>query len=95
MSTRPMPDLVLQLLRAAQDLGLDGDVERGGRLVGDQMSGFIASAIAIMMRWRWPPENWWGYLSSAALGVGDADAAHQVERHGSAASARERAVDDA
>ena len=43
------------------------------------MSGFIASAMAIMMRWRWPPENWCGYLSSDGLGVGDADAAHQVE----------------
>ena len=40
-----------------------------------RMSGFSASAMAIMMRWRWPPENWCGYLSSAALGVGDADAA--------------------
>ena len=46
------------------------------------MSGFIASAMAIITRWRWPPENWCGYLSSEALGVGDADAAHQVEGAG-------------
>ena len=27
-------------------------------------SGPQASAMAIMMRWRWPPENWCGYSSS-------------------------------
>ena len=42
------------------DLGLHGDVERRGRLVGDEHAGSRASAIAIMMRWRMPPENWCG-----------------------------------
>ena len=26
-------------------------------------SGSLASAIAIITRWRWPPESWWGYAS--------------------------------
>ena len=25
-----------------------------------RMSGPLASAIAIITRWRWPPESWWG-----------------------------------
>jgi hypothetical protein len=35
-------------------------VERGRRLVGDQQSGSLTSAIAIITRWRIPPENWCG-----------------------------------
>jgi hypothetical protein len=49
----PRPDLGEQ----RQDLRLHRDVERGGRLVRDQKSGSLASAIAIMTRWRWPPDN--------------------------------------
>ena len=40
-----------------EDLGLDRHVERRGRLVGDQQLGSQASAIAIIARWRMPPEN--------------------------------------
>ena len=44
-----------------EDLRLDRHVERGRRLVGDQQtSGLHASAIAIITRWRMPPENWCG-----------------------------------
>jgi hypothetical protein len=43
-----------------QDLRLDRDVERRGRLVGDQQRRPEASAIAIMARWRRPPESWCG-----------------------------------
>jgi hypothetical protein len=50
----------LQALEQLQDLRLDGDVERVGRLVGDQRSGSLASAMAIITRWRWPPESWCG-----------------------------------
>ena len=55
-----MPVLALQVLQQVHDLGLHRDVERGGRLVGDQHLGSSASAIAIMTRWRIPPENWCG-----------------------------------
>ena len=43
-----------------EDLRLRGDVERRGRLVGDQQAGSSTSAAAIMIRWRWPPESWCG-----------------------------------
>ena len=43
-----------------EDPGLDGDVEGGGGLVGDEESGSLASAMAIITRWRWPPESWCG-----------------------------------
>jgi hypothetical protein len=29
-------------------------------------SGSVASARAIEMRWRWPPENWCGYLAMSS-----------------------------
>jgi len=53
-------ELRLQRAEQREDLGLDGDVERGGGLVGDEQVGLVASAIAIITRWRWPPESWCG-----------------------------------
>ena len=50
----------LQLAHQVEDLRLDGDVERRGRLVGDQQCGSQASAMAIITRWRMPPESWCG-----------------------------------
>ena len=41
-------ELVLERAQQIEDLRLNGDIE-GGNLV--------ASARAIEMRWRWPPEN--------------------------------------
>ena len=50
--------LLLHLQHQVEDLRLDRDVERGRRLVGDeQRRDCSASAIAIMTRWRMPPEN--------------------------------------
>ena len=54
------PELVAQAGEQVEDLGLDRDVERGRRLVGDQQLGFSRSAVAIITRWRIPPENWCG-----------------------------------
>ena len=49
---------VAEIHQQAQDLRLDGDVERRGRLVGDRGSpGSQDSATAIIARWRMPPEN--------------------------------------
>jgi hypothetical protein len=45
------PELALQVLEEVEDLRLDGDVERGDRLVADD------ELRAMPMRWRWPPEN--------------------------------------
>ena len=36
-----MPSFCLQILQKLQDLRLDGDVEGGGRLVGDQEIGLV------------------------------------------------------
>jgi hypothetical protein len=54
------PEPVAQVAQQAQDLGLDGDVEGGGRLVAMRRSGSLARAIAIITRWRWPPYSWCG-----------------------------------
>ena len=79
MRTRPMP---ISACSASRSFRTSACTVTSRAVVGSSammMSGFIASAMAIMTRWRWPPENWCGYLSSDGVGVGDADAAHQVE----------------
>ena len=53
-------ELGLELEQQVEDLRLDRHVERGRRLVGDERSGSLASAMAIMTRWRCPPESWCG-----------------------------------
>ena len=61
MSSDGQPGLGAQPVQQAQDPGLHGHVERGRRLVGDQQpSGSQASAIAMAIRCRIPPENWCG-----------------------------------
>ena len=56
-----MPSRRCRSRQQAQDLRLDGDVERRGRLVGDQDVRLgRRCAIAIIARWRMPPLNWWG-----------------------------------
>ena len=49
--------LALQATEQVEDGGLGGDVERGGRLVGNQQARLATSAMAIMARCRWPPES--------------------------------------
>ena len=49
--------LFLQIPDEFEDLGLDGDIERGGGLVGNQEFWLAASAIAIITRCRIPPES--------------------------------------
>ena len=56
-----------QVLEQAQDRRLDRDVEGRDRLVGDDDTrGSTASALAMAMRWRCPPENWLGRPSRAS-----------------------------
>ena len=53
--------LVAQAADQVDDLRLERDVQRRGRLVGNQQRrAATAGAMAIMMRWRMPPENWCG-----------------------------------
>ena len=51
------PEALLQVHEQIDDLGLDGDIQRGHRLVGHRKAGSSASARAMPMRWRWPPLN--------------------------------------
>ncbi len=53
--------LGLQGAHDFQDLRLHRHVQRGGRLVGDQQIGPQIVAIAIITRWRMPPDNSCGY----------------------------------
>ena len=54
-------------------------------------SGFIASAMAIITRWRWPPENWCGYWLARLLGFGNAHALQ--EAHGLRSRPRPAPID--
>ena len=45
-----------------------------------RMSGRQASAIAIITRWRMPPESWCGYSSTRRSGVGNADLLQHLDR---------------
>jgi hypothetical protein len=47
----------LQVADQFKDLRLRRDVERGGRLIATSTAGSSASAMAIMARWRWPPDS--------------------------------------
>ena len=60
ISTIARVEPVAQVAQQVEDLGLHGDVERGGRLVGDQQLGSQESDWAIIARCRWPPESWCG-----------------------------------
>ena len=51
------PILPAELLHQIQDLGLNGHVQRRGRLVGDDQLGVAAGAIAIITRCSMPPLN--------------------------------------
>ena len=50
-------ELLLEVVEQVQHLALDRHVERRHGLVADDESGLSASARAMPMRWRWPPEN--------------------------------------
>ena len=43
-------------------------------------AGLHESAMAIITRWRMPPENWCGYVLGAPARVGDADLREQLHR---------------
>ena len=59
------PQLLLQVVEQVEHLRLHRQVQRGDRLVADDDVGVSASARAMPMRCRCPPENSCGYLSAA------------------------------
>ncbi len=63
----PVPGAVADQV---EDLRLDGHVERGGGLVRQQHARAAGSAMAIMTRWRMPPESWCGYCAGGVPGSG-------------------------
>jgi hypothetical protein len=70
---------VAQLVHQREDLRLDRDVERRGRLVGDQHRGPQDSAMAIITRWRMPPDSSCGYSRRAGR-LGDVHQAQHLGR---------------
>ena len=69
--------VTLQRYQQLEDLRLDRDVQRRGRFVGDHSSGLQAIAMAIITRWRMPPEL--VRKSRAVLRGRNADLPHQVD----------------
>ena len=49
-----------QFSQQFKNLRLNGDIERGRGLVGDQQLGRLTIAMAIITRCRMPPESWCG-----------------------------------
>ena len=70
MSNRPMP---ISSCSSSRSFSTSAWTVTSSAVVGSSamtMSGFIAMPMAIMIRWRWPPENWCGYFDIAASGSG-------------------------
>ena len=42
-------------------------------------AGFVERAMAIMTRWRMPPDSWWGYSLARRFGIRDADQAEHLD----------------
>ena len=49
------PAVGLQFQQQVDDLGLEADVEGGGRLIGDEQGGPAGDGMAMVTRWRRPP----------------------------------------
>ena len=81
-----MPKSLPQLAHQVEYLRLDGDVERGRRLVGDQDFGLHDSAIAIITRWRIPPDSSCGYCPMRRAASACARASSIVRARASALS---------
>ena len=79
---------VAQLAEDVEHAGLDRDVERGGRLVGDQHLRRQATAMAIITRWRIPPDSWCGYSPTRRCGSGMPTSSQQLDGAGPGGRAR-------
>ncbi len=69
--------LVDETAEKAEDLGLGGHVERGRGFVRHQDARSGASAIAMAIRWHWPPEISWGKGARDPLRLRQADLFHE------------------
>ena len=93
MSMIAMLELGLQLVEQLQDLGLDGHVERGGRLVGDQELRIARQRHGDHDALPHAARELVRVLLDPALGVGDVDELEHLDRlvHGVAAARAPRA----
>jgi hypothetical protein len=57
-------------------------------------SGFGQSAIAVIARWSWPPETWWGKRSPMVVGIGQAEPGEELARPRLGVAAGHDAVPD-
>ncbi len=73
-------ELLLQPVQQPQDLRLHGDVERGGRLVGDQQLRIAHQRHGDHHPLAQAPRELMRKLTHSHSGRGDADAAHQFDR---------------
>ena len=71
-----------EVLHQLQDLRLDGDVERRGRLVGDQQLGIAGKADGDHHALAHAARELMRILVEPALGIGDADQRQQLDRPG-------------
>jgi ABC-type polar amino acid transport system ATPase subunit len=61
ISSKRHAQALLQVDQQFENLALHRHVQCRGRFIGDQQLRLaLARAIAIITRWRWPPDNWWG-----------------------------------
>ncbi len=87
------PALGLQPPRMPQDLGLGGDVERGGRLVAEQQPGSTVSAPGDHHPLQHPAGQLVRVLAEVPLGVVEPDGAQQLHRPRRARAAGPPAVE--
>ena len=79
MSSMAMPSSLLQRFQQLEDLRLDGDVERGGGLVGDQQIGLVGERHGDHHALPLPAGELVGVGVESLLGIGEADLAQQLE----------------
>ena len=54
-------ELLLERTQKVDDLRLNGNVQRGNRLVAEDEIRIQRKNMAMQILWRWPPENSCGY----------------------------------
>ena len=76
------PVRLAQVAHQAEDLSLDGDIERGGRLVGDQDRGVARQRHGDHDPLAHAARHLVGVLVEPLLGIGNADQFEHLERPG-------------
>ena len=84
----------LDVLQKFDDLRLDGNVERGGRLVGDQQVGFVGERHGDHDALALPSGQLMRIAAEPALRVGNADLGEYLDRAGARGSAGKPAVQE-